>query len=574
MNYIENLGLEMLMADEESTMRLCQTICSEGKTINGYYNRPYINCELGNPQFIIRTCPSGDGNHLLISGLDTHMVGSTVWKIGITHSYKSNDENDPLSKRVLAYNSEDGRGGVVINLVNADVLPSFLEGDEIVAQMIGFPVHIHYYADEESYVDSQEEMLNGRKMLLADGALMPVGLFLDKENKSQEDECLTLIRGTVKRARMGIVKFGDEEFKNYIVVTINTQFGDLQIAHTATQVDESELALIKVGAIVSGIFALSGDVAIDGYEGGLIRDFNHNLALLRYTLQAGETERLASVLSDDAEYVSEWIDMTYHGKEEIIDRFNYVMEDNPEGPFFAHFATIISIDDGEEDLSYTVGDRCIIIAMGTEDNLESICFMECDEENRISKIVVTRNSRYHFKLDEKKEYPDPYDLEPLKDFYESIVARSHFHGFLDNELAREEVEANSHKADYYEKMARAAINCLGKDPKDDVHEAISQIFANLFIKAIELALYGTARSSKELNYFEPYESDEKNELLKKRLNAAYKLGEQYYKDFALYRQGLQTEDGYEEDLVSALVFVQQIGEIYAKKELKKIREEK
>lgn len=572
MNYIENFGLEMLMETEEDTMNLCRAVCSEGRIINGYYNRPYINCEFGKPQFIVRTRPNGEEKSLSISGLDTHMSGSTIWKIGITHSYKPNKDIDPLCRQVLAYNSEDGRGGVVINLVNADILPSFLEGDEITAQMIGFPIQINYYSDEDAYADSQDEMLNGRKMLLADGAMMPVGLFMDKKNKSREDECLTMIRGTVKSALVGIVKFGEQELENYIVVTINTQFGDLQIAHTADQVDESELELIKVDSVVNGIFALSGDVAIYEYEKGVIRDFDHNLALLRYTLQEGEAERLASVLSDDAEYVSEWDETIYHGKDEIIDRFNYVMENNTERPFFAHYATITSIDGGEEDLPYAVDDKCIVIAMETKDNLESICFMECDEEDRISKIVVTRNSRYHFKLDERKEYPDLYDFEPPEDFYEGIVVRSHFHGFLDNELAREEVEAKSHKAAYYEKSARVAVNCLKNNPQNDVHEAISKIFANLFIKAIETALYGTPQASRDLNYFEAYESDEKNELLKKRLNATYQLGEQYYKDFSSYRHGLQTEDGYEEDLISALVFVQQIGEIYAKTELKKIRE--
>ena len=573
MNYIENFGLEMLMEDDETTMGLCKAVCSEGRAIFGYYGRPYINCEFGKPQFIVRTCPSGEENHLSINGLDTHMSGSTIWKIGITHSYKPDKDIDPLTKQVLAYNSEDGRGGVVINLVNADVLPSFLEGDEITAQMIGFPIHIHYYADEDAYADSQDEMLNGRKMLLGDGTMMPVGLFMEKENKSRADESLTEIRGTVKSAHVGMVKFGDQEFENYIIVTINTQFGDLQIAHTEEQVDKSELKLIKEGSVVDGIFALSGDVAIYEYENGLIRDFDHNLALLRYTLQSGEAERLASVLRNDAEYVSEWVDTTYRGKDEIVDRFNYVMENNTERPFFAHFATITSIDDGEEVLPYAVGDRCIVIAMETTDNLESICFMECDEEDRISKIVVTRNSRYHFKLDEKKKYPDLYYFEPPADFYEAIVARSHFHGFLDNELSREEVEANNHKANRYEKVARGAVNCLKKDPQEDVHEAISQIFANLFIKSVETALYGTARASQELNYFVPYESTENNEVLKKRLNATYQLGKQYYKDFASYRHRLQTEEGYEDDLISALVFVQQIGEIYAKTELEKLREE-
>ena len=416
MFYIENLGLQFLTDTEEHAMSLCSAVCAQGKAIVGYYDRPYLNHEFGWPQFIVRTGPTEDGQKIEVTGMDVHLSGVTQWKFGIRHATSSVENNDPLTRKVMAYKTEDGSGAAMIHLVNADVLPSFLPDDEITAQMVGFPVDIHYYENEDSYAESQEGELDGKKLLLGDGTLFPVGLLSHKENKTPEEEDLMLIRGTVKTAQMGLVKFGEDKGWNFVDVVIGTQFGDLEIVHTPEQVDESENKLIKEGSVVNGLFLLSGDVAIKEYKEGYILDFEHNLALLRHTLQVGEAERLKVALSDNAEYFSEWADETYIGKDAIVERFKYVQDSNPERPFFAHFATIIEIADGEEEVSHAVGERCIIIALETEEKLDSICFMECDEDNKISRIEVTRNPRYHFKIDEKKVYHTP--LDDIEDFEE------------------------------------------------------------------------------------------------------------------------------------------------------------
>jgi hypothetical protein len=336
-------------------------------------------------------------------GMDAHLSGVTRWKFGVLHQTSCVENDDPLTRRVLAYKAEDGSGAAVINLVNADVLPSFLPDDEITAQVVGFPVLIHYYENEEKYAEGQTDMYEGKKLLLADGGVFPAGLLSQKEDKSHEEISLMQIRGTVKSAQGGLVQFGEDKGCNFIDIVINTEFGDLEIVHSREQVDESEYDLIKEGSVVNGIFAVSGDVAIGEYKEGYILDFDHNLSHLRYTLQAGEAERMRTVLSDDAIYYSEWTNDTYKGKDAIIDRFNYVHNANNDNrPFFAHFATITEVEAGEDYVTHGVGDRCIVIAMKTEDNLESICFMDCDESNKICRIEVTRNPRYHFVLDEKK----------------------------------------------------------------------------------------------------------------------------------------------------------------------------
>ena len=409
MFYIENLGLEFLTDTEENAMALCSAVCAQGKPIVGYYDRAYLNHEFGWPQFIVRTGPTGEDNKVEVKGMDVHLSGVTHWTFGIRHATHSVENEDPLTRKVFAYKTDDGSGAAMIHLVNADVLPSFLPDDEITAQMVGFPVDIHYYEDEEKYAESQEGELDGKKLLLGNGTIFPVGLLSHKENKTSEEEDLMLIRGTVKSAQMGLVQFGEDKGWNFVDVVIGTQFGDLEIVHTLEQISEPERKIIKEGAIVNGLFMLSGDVAIKDYKEGYILDFKHNLALLRHTLQAGEAERLKVVLSDDAEYYSEWADETYIGKDAIVDRLNYVQDSNPERPFFAHYAIITDIVDGDEEVTHDVGERCIIIALENEDKLDSICFMECNDDNKITRIEVTRNPRYRFKIDEKKIYNTPFD---------------------------------------------------------------------------------------------------------------------------------------------------------------------
>lgn len=408
MNFIENFGLEFLMEDDESAMALCRAVCAEGKAIVGYYGYPYINREFGWPQFIVRTKLSEEDKRIVVTGMDTHVSGVTQWTFKIGHPYKVGENEDPLTRTLMAYRPEDGSGMAIITLVNADVLPSFIEHDEITAQMIGFARYINYYENEDAYAEDQPEMSDGNKMLLADGMVFPAGLMKEKENKTFEEEGLMLIRGTVKKAQMGLVQFGEERGWNYIDVIIGTQFGDLEIVHTMEQVEESGRKLIKEGSVVNGLFILSGDVAINEYKDGFVRDKKHNLAALRHTLQNGEPERLRLILSDDAEYYSEWTDTTYRGRDEIIERLNFVKSANTQRDFFAHYATVTSVDEGEEELPYKVGERCIVIALETEENYDSICFMECGEDELITKITVTRNSRYHFRIDEKTIYKNPF----------------------------------------------------------------------------------------------------------------------------------------------------------------------
>lgn len=51
-------------------------------------------------------------------------------------------------------------------------------------------------------------------------------------------------------------------------------------------------------------------------------------------------------------------------------------------------------------MEYPVGTRCIVLADGDADDYESIAFMTMDDNGMITKIKISTDGRYHFKIDE------------------------------------------------------------------------------------------------------------------------------------------------------------------------------
>ena len=244
MNMIENLGFDFVMESEENYMGFLAKVCEDGKAITGYYGYPYLNLEYGDSQFVVRTQMTEDKN-LEVVGMDTHVPGRAIWEVMLSDVNFQPKDADPLSRRVVVKRASDGGGMAVVNLINADVLPSFLENEKVKMQMIAFPEMIHYYADEESYAADQPEGANGRKWLLADGSMIATGIFSNHgvdnpdNDKDHYSDNYMLIRGTVKGFIPSIIKIGGQEIKTYIRTHIATEHGDLEIVHTIDQVDES-----------------------------------------------------------------------------------------------------------------------------------------------------------------------------------------------------------------------------------------------------------------------------------------------------------------------------------------------
>lgn len=580
-NYMKHLGLDFLMETEEDVRSLWGYIAQEGTAITGYYGSPYLNLHFGDAQLILRTIRNEDERRFEVAGMDTHASGNCVWDVYLSQMNIARKEADKMERRCVVKRKSDGGGLAVVNIVNADVLPSFDENAEVKLQMIAFPDFIEYFQDEEEYAAAQPESRSGEKWILADGSMLPAGLMRNRNPESDEFESdedlddLMWIRGTVKHLYSGVVKLGDEEHPAYLRCIIGTEHGDLEIVHTIDEVEEEQRANIRVGATVSGVFTLSGDVAIYEYEKGIVLDETNDLSILRSTIAGADPERIRLVFAENATYLAEYNNAIYTGRDAIIERLKDVI-DSAEDKIFAHLATIVSVDEGDEPLPYGTGKRCIVIAYGEEDNYNSIAFTDFDEEGRISKLTTCANPRYHFRIDEKPECRPSFDIKIPDSVAEPIVLRARLHGFIDDDITPENILHGIPNIGMYEYNVDMMLSSM---PNDNEENTLKNLFGYMFAKAIEAAHSereheGIFKSRIVVSYapedawngeintlFEP----EKNE----KIVTAMDMGKQFSRDFVLFHPvGEPHDDCYDADLRKALIIVQRLGALYEPKCMK------
>ncbi len=394
-----NFGLDELF-EEESLMPFMYHLASEGKVIMGYYEEPSVFTLKGDIDFFLKTARTGD-KQLSINGIDVHCCGRNVWEmvnIGIDITPK----DAMKTERIFMFEKKDSeRGMLPVNLINADVLPSFLEGDTVKMQMCALPVNINYYSDLDEYSDSLPRDEKGEKWAVAEGSLIALPFILNHnpdttEDKDYETDDIVAFTAKVKHLYCGMFEHNDFKECFFIRCIADTMFGELDFVHTYEQVPEEQRDKIKVGSVISGYCRLQGDVAINEYENGIVKDFENNRSLLRHTFSKGEAKRLRFVLTDDSILTTETNGKTYVGTDEIIKRFEYVY-DNKKYKCHAYPATLIEPE--EDGLEYSAGTKVIVLAYGEEDGIDSIVFTDNDEKGNISRILISKDSRYRFEID-------------------------------------------------------------------------------------------------------------------------------------------------------------------------------
>lgn len=582
-NFIENLGLGFLTETENSAANFMALTAQEGENIIGYYVCPYINKYYGDAQFILRTNLDTAEKMIEIVGMDTHCDGQCVWEtrlLGLTTIAKDLDKTE---RQVVLRRKDDGSGVAVVNIVNADVLPSFLEDDIIKLQMIAFPVQIGYYANEDEYTNAQEAGRRGRKWLLADGAMVASGFMFNhapersEEEKNYDLEDHMLIRGTVKELYYGTLLFGENESKGFIRCIIGTHFGDLEIVHTMEQVPKEQQANLKIGSIVSGIFVLSGDAAIFEYEKGIIRDAEHNLRLLRYIFLKGEAERIRYVLDENSTYYIENSGEELQGRDDIIEFLSNLSSNYSETPF-AYMATILSVEADEAGSlpEYGAGTRCIVKASGDSENYTGLIFIDVTDTGHIERIHVTADYRYIFDLDETFEPKIPFSEAKAPDsVFEPIILRAKFLEFIDDDLDDCDIIHNIPDYRQLEQNAQQLIDGLNILTLPDNEKILANIFGYLFAKSIESFELSTNQASTHIRTYADYSKEDAfkgqirtvfDSAWHKSIEEAMLSGKQFYKDFYFFiknKYGEPDEETYRAEMLKAMVLTQKIGQLYA-----------
>jgi len=581
--FLRNLGMEYFAEDEEALRGLIAYSVNEGKVVMGY-DGPYINMHYDWAQIIVKIKSNEEEKKVEVTEVDTHADGNCKWKVAVSADLSFERES---TKRLMVTRADDSSGMAIINVVNQGVLPSYLEGDVYEFQMIGFPEQISYYASEEEYNDSLEKDDLGRTFGIAEGTVFPSG-FLKNHQVNNEDmktnswmDDLVLVRGTVKRLHVGQLKFGEESFNAYIRCIIDTQFGELELDHVFEQVDETQRENIKVGATVFAVCVLSADPANGIYAEGIVKDEEHHLMVLRQTFVKGDADRLRYILDNDAVHVTDHSKEKFCGVDSIIERFKYVHEKTTH-TYYAHKAVITEVDDGDEPLSYGLGKNCLVLASDNPNNYESIAFIDVNEEGAISKILITVEPRYHFRIldsGNKRELPEDlvFDNRTYKD---AMFMRARFLNFVDYEADINSYLTEDNHMATDKKNVEGMLELWPEDVEKGDEKHMELLFGYLFAKSIEAAYTDRISNSgfhprRIVGYFPdaawndeldtPYEGK-----IRTKLKIAMKYGKQFYKDFML---NVSIDDeNYEEELVNALIFVQRLGRRSAPEFMKTVTE--
>ena len=581
--YLENFGLDFLLESEDSLRGIMGYTAQNGKIIKGYYGMPYILKDYGTPEMSVRVISNQDTGKQVIVGMDAHAGGSCIWEARVSQININRNDADLLQKRIVI-KREDGSGGMaVVNLVNADVLPSYMEDDLITMQMVGFPVLLQYFKDEDEYAESTRDEETGKCFMLEEGVLFPSGLLQNRnpnsehfeENEDHDD--WMQVRGTVKKLYRGVFRMDDVTVNSYIRCFIDTEFGELELAHTYEQVEEPYRGNIRVGSIVHCLCVLSGDVAIRDYENGIVLDEKNDLALLRSVLAGDDPRRLGAVLCDDAVFTSESNGKQYHGRQAVIDRITTVntrIKDDPENKCFAHFATITEVLDGEEPMPYGPDTRCLVLAYGDTDNYEGIAFIELDKTGRIARLSISKSSRYRFQIDPKPNKVSVWDKSEMPlNIVDPMLARAKFYDLIGEDMSEEELLADESDDQRYRNNIQQMLDALPDDDKREEH--LRNLFGYLTAKAAESEFnYGKSLAGKLNGHLTDYSptqawAGEYDALLDGELYEKLKMvmntGKLFYNDYSFQKQLRTLSEEERLDLLkTALIIAQKIGKIFAR----------
>lgn len=405
---LKAIDLEEVFDDDEFLLAWVGKSIEEGRSFGGYSGNIYSHKKYGNAEIYSCLVVNEEDKKLELEKFDIQISGACVWKVRYSDIPLKNDISYNMTRLSAVKNSE-GDGFTIMHLINADVLPSFLEDDEIEAQVVAYALDVHYYEDEGAFAATVPECervkcenLNGYKILPAMGSVLPNGFLhgnivkMDNgtgEHDESDDELVT-ITGIVKAACVKAIKFDEEVLSKFIVIRLETQFGELDLVHSRAMITDEEALYIKEGAIVQAVAILSGDVAIKEYENGFVKNQKNDLAALRYALIKGNASRLKLIMAEDISYESVNADSVIKGKENVIAHLNYVHNET-KTKYFSYLATLKNENPGE---------RCIILAEDEKYNFTSIVRIVVNEEGLISKIIITNNPNIKFKIDTKPIY--------------------------------------------------------------------------------------------------------------------------------------------------------------------------
>jgi hypothetical protein len=167
-----------------------------------------------------------------IIGFNNHKIGNCHWRLRVANSeIIDKDDINPYFFKAT-FKERNGDGEIPINIIHADVVPSYLEDDEILMQIVAFPISVNY----RSAPQDQDEIRT-----------ISTNLSFEGEEKTYRN-CV-LIKGQVRSVTKCEVQVGDNKAV-FFDVTVSTPLGAIELAHTIDFVETGQRHLIKNGKVL------------------------------------------------------------------------------------------------------------------------------------------------------------------------------------------------------------------------------------------------------------------------------------------------------------------------------------
>ena len=362
--------------NQEAADSLLQCAVDTGRRIQAYsgvyFNRHYeclqiIAGQVMNPE---TDCPEIRSGH-------THNGGNAFWRCRVRREITP-EGSSGLDMRLLVEPVSGGEALAVMNVMNADILPSFAPGEIIDLQVIAKPSRTYFYPDVKYYA-----RMEGLQRFV------PV--------EPAEDGQVWL-RGTMPERtwfRCGIPgKTWGNTQRSLATCRLMTCFGDINVMIRAAEEDQ-----IRPGRFLSALCTVQGDALIGEYEEGMVADAKNDLMALRYALSSGRVKRLLKVMADDCLLFFESGGRTAVGRENAaaaLDSWYRQVRDRTEIRTFYG----VTEDRGEICVTVRRGDG----PEGTP--LLYTVFADCDREGKIRTVRV-----YGSRGDRLREYRSWTEME-------------------------------------------------------------------------------------------------------------------------------------------------------------------
>ena len=360
----ENLGLMDLVAKPDDAFRLASLVMSSGQRVRGYRG-DYYRCYLGDGIVVARTMNDPATGEQQLLGMDVHAVSDCVWECKVIKDVTP-EGVDELSRWILV--QKDGcEDTAVVHVVCSDVLMTYHPGDVVRMNMVGFP----------------------QRIVFSDDACKPVVEGLKDS---------VLLQGTVKDVRVGKTSMGLEPMTQYISVTVSTSMGDVELCQIASQIEEDQKDLVKVGATVSAMCTLSGDAAIGELIGGIFHSEEQDLRLLREAFLNEDAPRLWSSMNSECVCELQHKGTVAEGAEEAVNALQDMMLAVGSKELDIDFGRITAVEQtGENPPVHIPGKRCLLLGDTNYPGYYALLVLvEVDSVGRMRRIIVTNDQRYDF----------------------------------------------------------------------------------------------------------------------------------------------------------------------------------